>query len=177
MNKTNHKRKDWSGSKFYRLELISPTTHKEGKSILWKALCDCGNFTTIRPDYAKRGLIKSCGCFRKEGLRRKYAPEISSARNIWQARYSDGCSFETFYELSQKPCYYCNSKPIRSYARSGKNAKAFVYNGLDRLDSNLSHIEDNLVPCCFDCNKAKSSLTVDEFFKLITRIANHHNLS
>lgn len=54
--------------------------------------------------------------------------------------------------ISQKKCVYCGSdKKI----------------GCDRIDNNIGHIKDNVIPCCYTCNVVRHSLfTVDEMREL-----------
>ena len=101
-------------------------------------------------------------------------------------------------ELSQQNCHYCGSPPsgklhlgrtkdgdIKYSIRrdsEGNKYKAvgwgsylgdeayFYYNGLDRLDSSLSHSKDNVVPCCKTCNWMKSSHSLEFFIEHIKRI-------
>lgn len=57
-------------------------------------------------------------------------------------------SFADFMRHAVSPCLYC-----------GKEAAG----GVDRLNSDIGHIPDNCVPCCYTCNKMKSALTLEEF--------------
>jgi hypothetical protein len=102
-----------------------------------------------------------------------FSPIISSAKKIYYDRYKDDdLSFDDFYTLSQQQCYYCGIKPKQKYnkflssSESSENSRSngtFIYNGLDRVDSNLPHTKSNLVPCCKFCNYAKHNKTIKEF--------------
>lgn len=48
----------------------------------------------------------------------------------------------------------------------------FIYNGVDRKDSSLGYAEDNVVPCCKECQKAKSNTPYDSFVAFINRVSN-----
>jgi hypothetical protein len=52
-----------------------------------------------------------------------------------------------------------------------------ISNGLDRIDSSIGHVLENVVPCCFDCNIMKSNRTVDEFLAHIKKISSFQNTS
>lgn len=185
----NRKGKDWTNQKFNKLTFIKATDKKHRKAIRWEALCDCGNTTIVTPCDVTSGNTTSCGCYRLQRLKetcvetgkkaRKYIPLISSARSVW-SNYK-GCSFEYFFKLSQQNCHYCNRPPHRTFNVAGNpnsqyktedqiNNGNFTYNGLDRVNSQLGHVEGNLVTCCYDCNKAKSALSQTEFFNLIKMI-------
>ena len=86
---------------------------------------------------------------------------------------------EEYYSISQMNCFYCEGKPNNIFnkpktdkksSKKAKLTKGFVYNGLDRVNNNLSHIKENVVPCCKYCNFAKSKLTLNEFQEWIIRI-------
>lgn len=190
-------RADYTGLKVNKLTFSKPTDKINDRKIIWELICECGNITYSTAYPITSGRIKSCGCYAKEmakvsakqqGLsNRKYPPIISSARRVWKY-YSDGCDFETFYTLSQQPCYYCGKEPFRSFNIGSKQRKSentselqklegnFVYNGLDRIDSSKTHTPDNIVPCCWDCNDMKKDRTQEEFLLHIKRIHNHLSL-
>lgn len=108
----------------------------------------------------------------------KYTPVEASARCIWSRKYNKELLFEDFYRLSQMNCYYCNAAPnnIQNAASSKKSSQFlikngyFIYNGLDRVDNNLPHILENVVPCCKYCNWAKRERTVEEFLEWIAKV-------
>jgi len=62
---------------------------------------------------------------------------------------------DQFYELIRKPCEYCGF-PV---SKCGT--------GLDRKDSSSGYTPDNVVPCCSDCNTAKSDAFTFEEMKVI----------
>jgi len=59
---------------------------------------------------------------------------------------------------------------VYSYARRGIKNSEFWYNGLDRVDSSKHYTLDNVVPCCTVCNRAKSNLTVADFYDWIAQL-------
>ena len=60
-------------------------------------------------------------------------------------------TFEEYVELIKQPCFYCGD----DLPTDGS--------GLDRKDNTKGYVKENLVPCCEQCNKAKSSFfTVEE---------------
>lgn len=192
--------KNWAGKKYNMLTFIRPTDERTDHGIVWELLCDCGNLTYAIPFDIAAQHKKSCGCNRsnvakengkKNTWSRKYDCIISSARRVWMSStYRKDCDFEVFFRISQEPCYYCGRLPHRTFnvaikSRSGqRNALRyknedqltygnFTYNGLDRVDNAKGHSEDNIVPCCYSCNKSKSDLTFDEFIAHIERMYQH----
>ena len=177
--------KDWSGQKLHRLTFVAPTERRVCQRIIWEALCECGAITYVNPANVRTGHIKSCGCLKNEALvksnqaRRIHEPIISSARAVWGAVYKDA-SFETFFRLSQLPCHYCECLPAKTrniadytpHTPSDNQIQngTFTYNGLDRIDSSKGHTDDNVVSCCWDCNRAKGNKTLEEFLAHIERM-------
>lgn len=88
---------------------------------------------------------------------------IKIAKKYWKENYSDGLSFEDFLLLSQENCFYCSQCP------SNNIKNIFIYNGIDRIDSNKSHIIENVVTSCKYCNYAKRELSFTEFNERIKR--------
>lgn len=194
---TRKLRRDLTGQTFGRLKVksFSHRNYKNNRSTInYLCVCECGNEKIIVASSLTKGLTVSCGCYRKEqvsksGTLRRTNGKLMSAKQMWKNSYNDGCSFELFLNLSQKPCHYCGSPPSNRF-NNYINAKGkikqqlskewadqswFEYNGLDRLDSTLSHIESNVVPCCKICNYAKRSVTLDHFRVWVKNI--HNNLT
>lgn len=53
------------GKKFNRLKVIDKIGTKNNK-IIWKCLCNCGNMIEVNSHHLVSGIVKSCGCLRKE---------------------------------------------------------------------------------------------------------------
>lgn len=115
---------------------------------------------------------------------RKHHPSISSAKDMFKNYNDDDCdlTFKIFLSLSQHNCVYCDAVPANCYNEakirddSSEYAKQngnFVYNGLDRVDPNLPHNINNIVPCCFKCNWSKSNNTLEEYKDWVIRVYNH----
>lgn len=113
-------------------------------------------------------------------------PRMGTAVNVYKNRhnYNDGdISFEEFLELTQQNCHYCGVGPSNvsnsyiSYSRRFEFYKEerirdgyFTYNGLDRVNNNFPHNKNNVVPCCWLCNRMKGNMSYDEFKAHIARI-------
>jgi hypothetical protein len=83
---------------------------------------------------------------------------------------------ERFRELTKSPCLICGAKPKQRYIHDKSRAKlkrAYIYNGVDRLDSKEGYIDGNVAPCCWRCNCAKASLSLEEFLLYILDAYNH----
>lgn len=171
---------DLTNQKFSRLLVLKRVNSK------WLCICDCGKEKLVGSQNLKTGGTKSCGCFNKDRIKqiptnfnsRKYSPEIASARRAWKNKYSDGnLSFDHFYDLSKQNCFYCKSPPKQifnsftdKYSQESRKYGDFIYNGLDRVNSNLPHNIDNVVPSCYTCNRFKSNLSQQDFYSWAARI-------
>lgn len=63
-------------------------------------------------------------------------------------------SDELAIKLIQSKCNYCD--------------KLVTLNGIDRINSNISYVESNVVSCCGICNIMKNTHSVENFIKIVT---------
>jgi hypothetical protein len=61
-----------AGQKFNKLLAIEPTDERRQGAIVWKFLCDCGNYYFGIGSNVKNGYTKSCGCFNKNSKIKDY---------------------------------------------------------------------------------------------------------
>ena len=108
-------------------------------------------------------------------------PNNPAIKAVYRKYNDSDLTINELYFLSQQNCFYCNSKPSNkiSVGRSKSNRikNEFIYNGLDRIDNTINHSKSNVVPCCRQCNYAKSDSTYNDFIDLIKRIDLNLNLS
>lgn len=182
--------KDLSGKIFDKLKVLNeyrinriilPNCKKISKTH-WLCLCECGKTKYISSGHLNAGLIKSCGCI--QGTRNGKRLSISQASfNKLYSQYE--CSAkkrklrfkltkEEFKILVDGNCYFCDDKPTQ-ICKPGKGCDtgSYIYNGIDRLDSNEGYIVDNCVSCCKICNYAKMELSKQEFIEHIEKIYNN----
>ena len=67
-------------------------------------------------------------------------------------------SIKQFEEYWQQPCSYCGDE-IETI-------------GLDRVDNKQGYNIENIVPCCFPCNRMKGTMDRDDFIGRCDKIAN-----
>lgn len=173
--------KDIEGQTFGRLLVLCIAGVNSNGSTVWCCLCECGNLTLVAGDRLRRRITKSCGCW-KHHLVQPYnlsinVEEIHLATLI--RRYRSGAerrgyTFTLTREQCQgyfkSPCYYCGVDPKQSQVLMSYPTYTYYYNGIDRLDNDLGYVEENCVPCCSFCNKAKSVHTLEEFENWIERL-------
>jgi hypothetical protein len=170
---------------------LTVISYNKGK---WLCHCICGNITEVSTYNLNNNNTKSCGCIKTEVSskkayklieeRRKYAPDIASARRVWKNMYrrnkNDNIDFDTFFKYSQENCFYCGIEPSNKYnyfmaasSRGSNKAKdegEFIYNGLDRINSDGYHTADNVVTCCYLCNRSKNDRSIDEFLSWANKL-------
>ena len=119
---------------------------------------------------------QSCGCLQKEI---SSLPPGEAAFNVLIRDYKRPAknrdlvfdlSKEQIRELIKQNCHYCNCKP-KKIKRVGPSV--LVYNGIDRVDSNIGYVKENVVPCCWVCNRAKYTMSYDEFISWVSTVYNN----
>ena len=166
---------------------ISEFRNKHNR-IMWDCICDCGNKKSIPADMLNKTLrgetgSKSCGCLRNNAHNKIKDRLDACYRQIYNSTIvkrskrkglDDYIDFNLFKELANKNCTYCGDEPNNCFTdRLNKNYKV-KYSGIDRIDSNIGYIKNNVVPCCNKCNTAKSILSQNEFKDLIIKIYNNY---
>lgn len=73
-------------------------------------------------------------------------------------------------DITTKDCYYCGKAPMQRMLSHALSNGAYIYNGIDRLESSKGYVAANVVPCCVRCNQGKNNMSKEEFFKWIERI-------
>ena len=122
----------------------------------------------------RKGIVQSCGCLahdnRHKAHLRKSDPLHGAINRIftsykWGAikRHIDfSLGFEEFRVLTSQNCFYCGLEP-KQVTSSGRNH--YFYNGIDRINSDLGYVNNNVVPCCKSCNHSKSYFSQEEFYQ------------
>ena len=164
------------GRRFGNLTVINQTDSKN-KQNCWTCHCDCGRTTIARTTVLRCGHKKSCGCLHS----RPGGKELPFGESLLNHLFSQYCHTakdrglifaidkKTFRELTKGKCHYCGRPPF-NVIRHPKHKGEYVYNGVDRVDSQKGYILDNCVSCCKQCNYAKRDMPKKEFFALIKMI-------
>jgi len=154
-----------------------------GKS-KWLCICDCGNTTTVNANKLKTGNTVSCKCYRNTILTREkslgygYASFREVLRSYIRGAKTRGLEYklseEETKQIMESNCFYCGLEPKQIYKHKECFGE-FIYNGIDRVDSNLGYTKKNTVTCCKACNYAKRDFTLKDFRKWVDRISKHKN--
>jgi len=173
------------GNKYGRLTVIEEAGHNKNGKILWKCICDCGKEAVISGALLRNGKTKSCGCFSSEVSRKlckdRALPLGQACFNTLYGNYKNQAqrrelpfelTKEDFSFLTQMNCYYCGIVPKQTINKKRQNGP-YIYNGIDRIDSNKGYTLDNVVPCCGVCNRMKMDMNSFEFKEHIRKIYEH----
>ncbi len=169
---------DEVGKVYGRLMVIETSGRdKRSGSAMWLCECICGNRSTVMAQSLRSGNTQSCGCFKRDKAKELHSlPSGESAlnravsntrRNAKTRNYEFSLSTDEAKNLMIQNCYYCGIDP-KQMSR-GRNGNVF-YNGLDRVDNSVGYTKTNVVPCCFNCNRAKGEMTVSEFRHWIGKV-------
>jgi hypothetical protein len=178
------------------LEILdSKTVNENGTKRGWSKVCCqiCGNKKWMRNHLIKRDRTKSCGCLKdKPYLWKQRGPKImpwqlekgEAAFNNLLMQYKRSAkkrnlkfnlTIKQFRNLTKSNCYYCDREPHRIIKGQGKTSGDYIFTGIDRIDNSKGYAVKNVVPCCFDCNNAKKTLSQNDFLELIRKIYNKHH--
>lgn len=166
---------DITGEKYGALTVVRLDRIEPGQGAMWRVRCDCGSRFVTRAQSLRRGLTKSCGCVRQGRLEpgRANCNELYiSYRNGAKKRgFAFDITRDDFAQITQERCFYCNSLPNLFHDNISKGYNGpYLYNGLDRYDNEEGYTLDNLVACCWPCNKMKNNMHGDDFLARIKAI-------
>lgn len=176
------------GLKFGRLKVKS-LSHKNEKrrTNFWSCECDCGNLTVLSTSSLRRKnkSTMSCGCYRYDQIVGKPAPNrlnygLSNLRSLmctYRRSAKERClefdlSEQLFYTITKSNCHYCGSPPLQKHSKR-ETYGIYLYNGIDRINSNLGYSKKNCLPCCKDCNYAKRKMGYEDFLKWVEKVYEH----
>jgi len=170
-------RKDLTGKVFGRLTVLQYSHTTKFGQACWLCRCVCGNEVSVLSGNLKRGNTTSCGCFRKEQTTRPVGMAMFNRvyytyrKNATNRGIEFDLSKDDVYKLVSMDCFYCGEHPSNISKRKISNGD-FIYNGIDRLDSSKGYFLDNVVPCCYACNKAKMDTPYQQFKSWLFKASN-----
>lgn len=170
------------------LEKLNVTSPSGIKRIKYRCKCTCGTEITIN----ESTLIKRDRCNRcskslalwKYHRARTNMDHVAVKHRVYRRYHRTSVdrgfefelSMDDFLNLVSQNCVYCGAEPIvypGDIKDFSKHEDEWKRNGIDRIDASRGYTLDNCVPCCWKCNCAKNTQSLDEFKDLITRIYNH----
>lgn len=149
--------------------------YKKSRQPIYECLCNCGKIVEAGLWNLKRNNVSSCGCYFSEFNSFKDGVAAFNALfGIYKASakkrgYSFSLTKEVFKKIVDADCSYCGGKPSNTQTTSN-NTGCYIYNGIDRQDNSIGYDEKNCVSCCIICNRAKSTLLLEDFKDWINRL-------
>ena len=142
-------------------------------STVWLCVCNCGKTTLVRGCRLTKGHITGCGCRRKLGHGESNFNALfdSYKRQAKKRGVGFWLTRDKFAWLTKQECFYCGQEPAQTVLKS-RSFGAYIYNGVDRLDSKLDYTEENCVPCCGVCNIMKNDTPAENFLQHVKKIYN-----
>lgn len=177
--------KNLTGEKFGRLTVIGVSKKVESgnrERYYWRCKCDCGNEKEVRTDCLTSGLVKSCGCLKKDQDKinlTKYHKHKLSHTKLW----------DTYYGMKSR-CYDKTDKRYSDYGGRGieicpewlENFENFVSwsleNGfddnlqIDRIDNDSGYSPQNCrwISIKENCRNRRSNVMIEYQGKMITLV-------
>lgn len=169
---------DVNGHRFGRLTAISMAGINAHGDAAWLCKCDCGSEAVVSCYNLRSGATKSCGCLRKgtnmlpKGIASFNALFSVTRHSAKKRGYTWKLTKKQVAHLTKQPCNYCGLLPSQVFYQKGCNGE-YVYTGIDRIDNEKGYTIDNVISCCTKCNRAKFTMTLEEFEEWITMVYKH----
>lgn len=171
------KGEDLSGKQFGKLTVIRYSYSDKHHHRRWECLCECGNTCYIETGSLNQGHNMSCGCMGyRSGNRRgeqvynyKGYKDITGSR--WNSIVGNAKARNLYFEISKeqvwnvfekqgRKCYFTNL-PL-----SFLDSTASV----DRLDSSIGYVEENIAIVHKDINRIKHNFSEEYFVYLCKQV-------
>ena len=178
-------RRNLCGKKYGRWTVISKIgPNKKYHCTDYLCECECGTKKRVASTKLKRKKSLSCGCFRIEDINRRAwkatIPNGGSAFNSLFRLYLNGAkkrnltfgiTKEEFKFFTKQSCNWCGIEPNQKHKPGGRvRSEAYVYNGIDRLNSQAGYLYANCVSACGQCNIAKMDYSESDFLTWVGKV-------
>lgn len=128
--------------------------------------CACGESIKAQSSQLKTHSGKCRKCTQKI---RPYEHILNELKHTCKKKgYTFTITYEEFLTFIDRPCNYCDKKlAFNKHTRdSNSNYVSRAYQ-LDRKNNSLGYTIDNVVPCCWECNRLKSNIySYEEFMRI-----------
>lgn len=170
---------DLSGARFGSWVVVRRTDERSDNRVVWECICDCG-VVALR-NASSIVSARSMECRHKKKSKFDHVAD----KAYWaykRGAKTRGLVFDIgidfFAKMSSLPCSYCGRSGVnRMNVRRASlgDIEPVSYNGIDRVDSSIGYVESNCVPCCGECNRAKSDMSAEHFVDLCRMVAKHRS--
>lgn len=188
LNSTRYE--DYINKKFNKLILkeilYNPNARRKFEYGIFE--CDCGNSKNIHITNVVTGRIKSCGCLQKSSIKSgkdhfqwkgygkisgKLLSKIKKGALIRNLEFSEEITCEFLWNLLKQQNFKCAISGQELFI-TNINIKSNYNISLDRIDSSIGYIKDNVQWVTKEINLMKQSLNQEYFIKLCKLIVNYN---
>ena len=152
--------------------IVLRRSENEHNNAYWLCRCACGITKDVAASSLKQGASVCCTiCSAKKRCLASYQRNYKAM--VKRAHHRGLCceiSFEEFLEFTKiQTCHYCD-EPI-----NWKATRSSAYH-LDRKNNSLGYTVNNVVVCCWSCNRRRmASFTYEEFLEVAQLIKKWRN--
>lgn len=179
------KRKDLIGLRFDKLYVEELHSKDRNGHYRYICKCDCGKTKTVLDTHLNYGKTKSCGCGKRKGTSHSMWTGYEGLSGaLWNQikRGADGSrgrrvlefniTKEYIWDLIVEQKFKCAISGVDIYLQPKWNTSGTA--SLDRIDSSLGYIINNVQWVHKDVNKMKNSLDQNYFIKLCKSISEYN---
>jgi len=141
---------DLTGKRYGRWTVIEERGRSKNGNVLWKCICDCGNIVEVLSVSLRNNLSKSCGCLKKELMRKRFKKHGCSYRaeyNVWG---------DMIQRCTNKKCFvykHYGGRGIRVCQEWRKSFKVFFNDmgprprgtSIERINNELGYFPGNCI--------------------------------
>lgn len=174
----NNKYVDLTGKIFNKLTVEKRHDNK-GKT-KWECVCECGVKTIVISEYLKNGHTQSCGCIKNKEKSKKWSGYQDISGKFWNRLKYSAKERKLDFNLDIEYLWELYLKQNRKCALSGIDiifaTKSLSKDGtcsLDRKDSSMGYIKDNVQWVHKEVNKIKQDLSDDKLIYWCRLISNN----
>jgi hypothetical protein len=169
--------KDLTGARFFSYVVVSRAADCPTYGVSWVCQCDCGNEKIFTANHLRISKNKNsppgCECISREKAFNSLYYKIKYRAEKERTPVRFDLSKDDVRALIKQPCHYCGSQPKTVWPLWARKAEQIVYQGIDRLENDNGYFQENVVPCCAACNRAKNTMGEKEFRDMVSRIYHH----
>ena len=172
------------GKRYGKLTVVSLKGGSRNGSKLWDCICDCGNkaIVTTRHLNRKHNVAKSCGCLLNrsksdhhswkgyEGISGHWWKQHVERSAYKRANIEVTITMEYAWDLFIKLNRCCALSGLPIVISDDYTSTASI----DRIDSSLGYIEDNIQWVHKDVNYMKRNYSMEYFIKMCSLITEHN---
>lgn len=140
--------------------------YDENENVIGKICSRCKRMLPIDNYFKDSYSVDNYSCICKYCQTRSFEGRYQTYRQSAKNRdLQFDLTQDDFSSITKKPCNYCGE-----YSDVYFNTP---YSGIDRVDSAVGYIKNNVVPCCTMCNRMKLDYNINVWVDKMKKILNH----